>query len=155
MPSSKQIIEGIYNLIRQNNLSKVLPLLDEHVQIHVPESLPFGGIYHGRAGYISLFSAITQTWASLSTESIQYYTRDGAPEEVVVATGELTAQLQRNNAPYAMPFMNHWRLHDGKVTALTVFYWDTAMLLATFHKDLPGTTSANGIYPIGPGTPAE
>jgi ketosteroid isomerase-like protein len=153
MSTSKQIIEGIYHRIQENNLSKVLPLLDEHVQIHVPESLPFGGIYHGRAGYIKLFSAITETWASLRTDSIEYYTRDGAPEEVVVATGELMAQLQRNNAPYAMPFMNHWRLKGGKVVELTVFYWDTAMLLSTFHKDLPGSTSPNGIYPPSPEPP--
>ncbi|GAB3879180.1 hypothetical protein GCM10028824_42210 [Hymenobacter segetis] len=153
MPNSKQIIEGIYRHIQENNLSKVLPLLDEHVQIHVPESLPFGGIYHGRAGYISLFSAITQTWASLQTESIQYYTRNDVPDDVVVATGELRAQLQRNNAPYAMPFMNHWHLKDGKVIELTVFYWDTALLLATFHKNLPGPASSNGIYPTGPESP--
>ncbi len=81
MPPSVQTVQALYLDFAQGNLSKILAVLDEQTTIYAPKSLPYGGVYKGRDGFIALMTAANKTWDSLR---VIPGTAIGNNEEVVI-----------------------------------------------------------------------
>ena len=146
MATSKQIIDVVYSLFTDNNLSRVLPVLDEQVVLYIPEHLPFGGEYHGRSGFLGLMSAVYTLWDSLSVTSPVYFLHESdSSADAIIVTGTFEGMLHNDNEPIALPFIHYWLLKDQKVIGLRAFYWDSAALLDRLQSKKKGTDrSSNG-----------
>ncbi|MGA0557093.1 nuclear transport factor 2 family protein [Larkinella sp. VNQ87] len=133
MSPSTQLVQQIYADIIQGNLSKVLPVLDENIRVEVPDSLPFGGIYHGREGYILMFSKRNWTWEALHIRPERYFTPENGSDkiELILVTGEMEAVSSASETVFTLPFVEQWQISEGKIITLKTFFWDTAQLLDT------------------------
>lgn len=137
MTSSKHLIEGIYDHLAKGNVSKVLPVLDEHIRVYIPESLPFGGTFYGRAGYVSMLSKAMQTWQTMVIRPQCYFMPEDASDETLIVTGEFEAVLPETAAHCSFQIINQWRVRNRHVIELRLFCWDTAQLLHDLNQ--PGT----------------
>ncbi len=125
MPLSVQAVQALYADFAQGNLSKILAVLNEHTSIHVPGSLPYGGVYKGRDGFIALMTAVNATWATLR---LIPGTAVGSDEEVVM-TGVFTGKAAAAAEGVRLPFMHLWKMPAGVITEIWLYSWDTAALL--------------------------
>ncbi len=126
MPLSVQVVQALYADFAQGNLSKILAVLNEHTSIHSPASLPYGGVYKGRDGFIALMTAANATWATLRMIP---GTAIGSDEEVVM-TGVFTGKAAAAAGPVSLPFVHLWKMPAGVITEIWLYSWDTAALLA-------------------------
>ena len=126
MPLSVQTVQALYADFAQGNLSKILAVLNEHTSIHVPGSLPYGGVYKGRDGFIALMTAANATWDTLRMIP---GTAVGSDEEVVM-TGVFTGKAPAAAEGIRLPFLHLWKMPAGVITEIWLYSWDTAALLA-------------------------
>jgi hypothetical protein len=125
MPLSVQTVQALYADFERGNLSKILAVLNEHTAIHVPGSLPHGGVYKGRDGFIALMTAANATWMNVRLIS---GTAIGSDEEVVM-TGVFTGKAPAAAGGIRLPFVHLWKMPAGVITEIRLYYWDTAALL--------------------------
>jgi ketosteroid isomerase-like protein len=125
MPLSVQAVQALYADFAQGNLSKILAVLNEQTSIHSPGSLPYGGVYKGRDGFIALMTAANATWTNLR---VIPGTAMGSGEEVVM-TGVFTGKAPAAAEGIRFPFMHLWKMPAGVITEIWLFSWDTAALL--------------------------
>jgi hypothetical protein len=125
MPLSVQAVQALYADFAQGNLSTILAVLNEHISIHSPGSLPYGGVYKGRDGFIALMTAANATWATLRVIPGKAV---GSDEEVVM-TGVFIARTPGAAEGIRFPFVHLWKMPAGVVTEIWLYSWDTAALL--------------------------
>ena len=125
MPLSVQAVQALYADFAQGNLSKILAVLNEHTSIHVPGSLPYGGVYKGRDGFIALMTAANATWA---TQRVIPGTAMESDEDVVM-TGVFTGKAPAAAEGIRLPFVHLWKMPAGVITEIWLYSWDTAALL--------------------------
>jgi ketosteroid isomerase-like protein len=126
MPLSVQTVQALYADFAQGNLSKILAVLNEHTSIHVPGSLPHGGVYKGRDGFIALMTAANATWATLRLVPATAM----ASDEEVVISGVFTGKAPAAAQGISLPFVHLWKMPAGVISEIWLYSWDTAALLA-------------------------
>lgn len=125
MALTAQTVQTLYADLSQGNLSRILSIIDSNTVIYKPDSLPYGGVYKGRDGLISLMTAVNQTWASMQVIPASVI----ASEKEIVVTGECIGKTRKTAKEVSIPFVHLWKLLPGLVTEIRLFYWDTAHML--------------------------
>ena len=84
------------------DISVMLAELDPEVVVHVPDSLPTGGLWRGYGGFTQLFDAVTEHWSVFEViyNEAKWHQID---ERRVLTEGRLRAQLRRNARRIEMP----------------------------------------------------
>ena len=52
------VVRGFYETLLRGDLDGILDLLDPHVEWRAPESLPWGGVFHGHEGFREFFGKL-------------------------------------------------------------------------------------------------
>lgn len=125
MPSFQLTVHAIYQALAQANLAKVLALLDEGVVVQQAASLPYGGTFHGRQGFIAHRSLLVATWEIYLKVPALFLTG----ENDIVVVGDLQGRGRRAGRSLTIPFTDHWQQQEGRITQIRMFDWDTAQLL--------------------------
>jgi len=134
-----QTIRSIYQSLEEGKVARVIGLLHEQIVVHQASSLPYGGTFYGREGFISSYSMILSTWALYRKVPAQFL----SDEENVVVLGEVTLKAKRGGVELVLPFVDQWTLQQGAVRQLRKFEWDTAHLLTYLNP--PGSITLTGI----------
>lgn len=129
MKNNKQIIEGLYQNMSERNISKVLPVLDEHLKIWVPKSLPFGGEFLGREGFIAMVSKLNHIWENLKISYLHYYLPEEINADQILVQGKMEGKAFQADESYTFHFINQWRLKENRIIEHSVFFEDTSALL--------------------------
>ena len=141
MSNNKQIIEGLYQNMSEHNLSKVLPVLDEHIKVWLPESLPFGGEFLGREGFISMVAKINQVWEKLRIIYLHYYLPEASDGDQILVHGKMEGKAFQADGPYTFHFINQWQLKNNRIIGHRVFFDDTLTLLQYFNQSQHGSNN--------------
>ncbi|SFC02257.1 nuclear transport factor 2 family protein [Spirosoma endophyticum] len=155
MAIPKQIIEVVYGVFADNNLSRILPVLDEKIVLYISEYGPAGSEYHGRSGFLNMMSGLYTICENLSVNSLVYFTADNDhPQDAIVTTGFFEGKLLIDNEVAILPFIHYWQLKDDRVVELRAFNWDSTKLLHRLHRANKDTKlPSNGHHNPGNGTP--
>jgi ketosteroid isomerase-like protein len=131
-------ISDSFPAMRQRNIDTVRTMITKglggdrdtlHEYIHpdyvciVPESLPYGGTYHGVAGYLDIIQKFTTTWEGLTGELLGMVADD---DRIVIV--RLMMRGAAGPRKFEMPYVAVWEFLDGKVWRVTPFSFDTALL---------------------------
>ena len=125
MSLTAQTVQTLYTDISQGNLSRILSVIDQNTVIYKPDSLPYGGVYKGRDGLISLMTAVNQTWASMQVIPTSVINSD---REIVI-TGQCIGKAWTTAKEIRFPFVHLWKLLPDLVTEIWLYYWDTAQII--------------------------
>lgn len=146
MATSRDIIDVVYGVITDSNISRILPMLDEQLVVYISGDMPFGGEYMGRSGFLTLMSKVYKVWENVSIRSLVYYMPDGQPSPYsLVATGSIEGKLIATNELSVVPFIHYWEVNDDRIRVLRAFNWNTSVLFDRLQQEKkPTNTFANG-----------
>lgn len=99
--------------------------LDPDCVLHQPASLPYGGEWHGPAGFEAWIKAFGAQWSSLEVRDPQFFPCG----DVVVSRSHVHAVARATGRPVDWPLLQFFRVRDGKILELRPFHWDTAAML--------------------------
>jgi ketosteroid isomerase-like protein len=117
-----QVLRDGYAAFARQDIPAVLAAFDANIEWNVPDSLPFGGTFHGHDGVMGFFGRLAEVWQDLGVE----------PEEFIDA-GDTVVVLVRDRGTGAggtldTRVVHLWRMRDGKAVSFTEFI-DTAKAL--------------------------
>lgn len=94
---------------------------DPNVNLIEPESLPYGGNYHGIANTKFAVNAAIATWDDFAFE-IEHVAAAG---DLVFGYVHVRGTGKKTGKTFSFPLVETWRFRDGKVVEFRPFYWDT------------------------------
>jgi ketosteroid isomerase-like protein len=115
--SNTSILRSAYESFAAGDVPAVLALFDDAIVWTTPDSVEFGGTYHGPAGAGEFFSHLPEHYAELSVTAEQFVEQG----DTVVAIGELRGRSQ-SGVSFELPFVHVWTVRDGKAVAFTEFF---------------------------------
>ena len=119
------ILEKFLELGHSRDMAALETMITEDLQIQQAPSLPFGGVYVGWAGYLEVTEKLFGKLRKVHLELIE--TWDG-PQCSLIAHFTLNAISKRTLEEISMPLLEKWEFKEGKVSAITPFYYDTHLL---------------------------
>ena len=119
------ILEKFLELGRSRDMAALEAMVTEDLRIEQAESLPFGGVYLGWAGYLDVTEKLFGSMRKVHLELIDVW--DGT-QCSLVARFMLNAISKRTEEEITMPLLEVWEFEGDKVTAITPFYRDTHLL---------------------------
>ena len=119
------ILEKFLELGRSHELTALEAMVTEDLRIEQAQSLPFGGVYLGWAGYLDVTQKLFGKMRKVHLELID--TWDGQ-QRSLVAHFMLNAISKRTQEKISMPLLEIWEFEGNKVSAITPFYRDTHLL---------------------------
>jgi ketosteroid isomerase-like protein len=120
--SAKQVVDEAYAaLFQQNDLDGFLRDFDDESELVEAKSLPYGGVFRGRATIKAAILNVFGYWSQFryDIESIVY------GDEYVIAYGYFRATAARTGRTIDLPLTEVWRIRNGKVRLCSPIYSDT------------------------------
>jgi ketosteroid isomerase-like protein len=118
------VVRRFYETLLRGDLDGILDLLDPQVEWRAPESLPWGGGFHGHEGFREFFGKLFGQPVDSRREIREYLS---AGDRVVVLL-RLFGRRKGHEAEIEVPEVHIWTVRNGKVVGLEA-YFDTAMFL--------------------------
>ncbi|WP_460719421.1 nuclear transport factor 2 family protein [Nocardia heshunensis] len=100
------------------------------VVMHQAESLPYGGLWHGRCGFRGFLEAMAAAWDGLWFDEQQFLT-DG-DRVVVFSRGRLRARASGRMVETSL--LQWISFEDGLITEFRPYYQDTSVVLAALAE---------------------
>lgn len=127
-----ETLRDAYDAFARQDVPTVMAAFHEDIEWETPDSIPFGGSYHGHEGVGSFFGQLGEYWEELRVE----------PEEFIDA-GETIVVLIRLSGKGAggsidSRSLHLWRMRDGKAAGFRE-YPDTARVLQALGQQVPAT----------------
>jgi uncharacterized protein len=118
------VLRGFYDAVAAGDVDAVLDLLDPEVEWRAPESLPWGGTFHGHDGVREFFARVIDQPADFGRE-VQEYLESG--DRVVVL---LRTFGRRNDGDGGFDVLEFhaWTVRNGKLVDFDGTF-DTATVL--------------------------
>ena len=124
---------------QQQDLKTVSTLIDPQFVIHYDSSLPFGGTYHGLAGFLDVVAQLSSTLLDLSTTELNYM-EDANGEQYALIIALTTKVGGRRVTTHVSEL---WTVRAGKAIEARIWYWGAAGM---FDQQ-----ADHSVSPIGPG----
>jgi hypothetical protein len=115
-------LRNAYEAFAEQDIPTVMAAFHEDIEWVAPETLPFGGTYHGVEGVGNFFSQLPEHWEGLSVSPEEFI--DGGDTIVVVVRTRGTGAAGSIDDQG----VHLWRMRDGKAASFKEFS-DTAAAL--------------------------
>ena len=125
-----EVVRGLFRGVEERDLEAYLAAWDREVVVREPDSLPYGGEYHGPEGVRRHAAGWMQTWSALQPGDERKLGAAfvDAGDDVIVRW-RLRARAPDGDGTLDMPMVSLYRLRGGKVVEAQMFYSDTAEVL--------------------------
>jgi hypothetical protein len=125
-----QVVRIALEALQRGDIATFLQALDQEVEIHEPDSLPYGGTYKGHEGIQRLIGALAETWMNLEALPEEIL---GAGDTVLVML-RLKAQGRKSGKEIDMPVAEFWDMRNRKAIRIRLFYQDTVSILQILQE---------------------
>lgn len=99
--------------------------------LHEPESMPYGGAWHGPDGFRRFLEVMNATWSEMGPTDTPELVEHG---DTVVVLATLRARPRATGKTVHPPVSQIVRVRDGRLSEARMFYWDTAALNSVFNS---------------------
>jgi ketosteroid isomerase-like protein len=113
---NKNLVLGALGAVTQGDTDSFLEAMHPELVVHEPGYLPFGGEHRGAEGFLGLFAEITKL---VDVPTLELLSATADEERVVLL---MTVELL--NSGERRYLTEHWRIEDGKVREVRVFWSD-------------------------------
>lgn len=118
------IVRAAYVAAEHRDVVKALASATETTRLHLPPSMPFGGVYCGIEAILGATQLIFGAWDDFKPEILGYAV-DG--DHVVVRI--LARGVRRSTGePFEMPLIEIWKLINGVTTDIWMYYFDAGQM---------------------------
>ena len=131
MTNEIDVVKTFYDSLKKGDVPTAFSILDPDVEWSVPESLPYGGVYHGPDAVRQYRGQIEAHLAEGFRLTPEEFLSEG---ERVVVLGRLRGQAKETGIAIDVPFAHVWTVRNGKVVARR-YVMDTATLVRAFNGE--------------------
>ena len=133
MTQSKNVdaIRAFDRLMRESRHEEAAAYLDPEFVIVEPMSLPYGGTFRGRAGFLEMRRIFDETWSEFDRGD-WWYTEGG---DVVARSTVATIRSRATGRSMEFPLAETFEMRAGKMLNVTPFYFDTHALIALTKEE--------------------
>ena len=114
------VVRGFLDLVLEGKLDEACGLLSDDYVIREPRALPYGGDYHGPAGFRDLVMRLIAVVEPAQIGEAEL--RDAGEYVVVHAPSRFTSQASRESVE--MDVVELYYVRDGKIVETDVYYKD-------------------------------
>ncbi len=107
------------------DLDALLALIDPEGAIHVPPSLPYGGVYRGHEGFRQAIAAYGRAWTDVESTDFEFF----ASGDTVVVLSRMRARAVTSDRMINMRVAELFRMKNGKVVEVWPFNYDTTAMI--------------------------
>jgi uncharacterized protein len=125
-----QTLRSAYEAFARQDIPSVMAAFHEDIDWHGPDSVPWGGDYHGHDGVGRFFGQLGQYWNELSVEPEEFI---DAGETIIVLIRVIGTGDGGSNESQSLHL---WRMRDGKAASFAE-YPDTARALQATGQPVP------------------
>lgn len=119
------IVKRFYQYLADNDRDGAYAnTMSEDCVLHEAPSLPYGGVYPGRALMKETLAGVIARFDEFECEIYNYL---AGGDEVVVHL-RIKGVGRETRKPFDVPIMELWRIRDGKVIEMRPFLYDTAAI---------------------------
>jgi hypothetical protein len=129
MTTDTERLQTFVGLMSAGRYDEAREMVSEKLTIHEPAAIPYGGEFHGLAGFDEFRRIFGATWRSWSDGPIWYAEHAGT----VVKLNVITAESRATRRSYVTPLAEFFTFEDGSLVDIKVFY-----------QDIPGFLDAIG-----------
>jgi ketosteroid isomerase-like protein len=122
--ANRALVRHAYGLFAEGRIDDFIAMLDDEFAIHEVDSLPYGGIHRGRAGFAALMAELAAKWWSSIRFDVETIAAEG---DRVIAYGMMTLTGLTTGRTVSMPAAELWSLRAGRVRELRILYGDVAL----------------------------
>ncbi len=94
--------------------------LDPDVALHQSPDLPWGGEFHGHAGYEEWARQMSRAFDRLEVKDTRFFTED----DTVVITCRLVTRARASGEVLDLPMAQVVRIRNGRIVEFRPFYWN-------------------------------
>jgi ketosteroid isomerase-like protein len=127
------VVRGFYDAVAAEDLDAVLDLLDPQVEWRAPESLPWGGTFHGHEGVRDFFAKVVDQPAEFGRE-VQGYLPAGDRVAVLL---RLFGRRKVGDGEFNVLEIHVWTIRDGRLVDFDGTF-DTATVLRALELEPRG-----------------
>ena len=124
--------ETIYLSPGGGDFSVIAETLDPECVLYQPDSLPYGGEWHGRQGFAAWMRAFGKQWSALKVRNPQFYP---SGDDVIFSRSHVHAVSRLTGKTIDWPLLQFFKVRNGKILELRPFHWDTATMIAAMSSD--------------------
>ena len=117
--------ESAYCEAGGGDFSAIAATLTPDVVLRIPESLSYGGEYHGPEQFEAWSTAFADVWAELAVTDARYYPSG----DRIFVEANCSAVIRRNGKAINFPLYQYIIVKDGRIKELRPLYWDTKAVL--------------------------
>jgi ketosteroid isomerase-like protein len=122
-------LRSLYQAILAGDMARLLTLFDhERLELHEPESLPYGGIYRGVNGFTQAMSRLGKCWSKVGFKDFAFAAAAEDGGETMIASFSMTATARSTGKTATFPVLEVVHFANAKIVMIKPFYWDTHAL---------------------------
>jgi ketosteroid isomerase-like protein len=104
----------------------VAATLHPDVTLYETPDLPWGGTYHGHAGWQDFFSKMIEAFTELVIVDIRFFEKD----DTVVIYCSMTTRSRANGTEMTHPMVQVMTMKDDRIFEARAFYWNVPDYIA-------------------------
>jgi ketosteroid isomerase-like protein len=120
-----QVVNALFRALARGDLAGAQEFMHEGLVVHEPPGLPYTGDWSGRDGFATLLRRLNSLF---SVDLRAFHLVEAADRVVLCADAVFTCRATGRALP--MPIVEVYRLEDGKIIDIDVFYKDPAAVAA-------------------------
>ena len=131
MTTDTERLQAFVSLMNSGRYDEARSMVSSEIVISEPASIPYGGEFHGLAGFDQFRRTFAATWKSWSDGPIWYAEHGGT----VVKLNVITAVSRATGRSYTTPLAEFFTFSGGKLVKIQIFYQDISGFLAAVSAD--------------------
>ncbi len=124
------VVRGFNDALAQGDMGGMLDFLDPQLEWRAPESVPWGGTFHGREGFREFVGKLLDQPVEFRREMLEYL---DAGNRIVVLLRQM-GRRKGSDTEYDVPEVHIWTIRDGKIVDFEGSF-DTATVLRTLQLE--------------------
>jgi ketosteroid isomerase-like protein len=124
------VVRGFNDALAQGDMGGMLDFLDPQLEWRAPESVPWGGTFHGREGFREFVGKLLDQPVEFRREMLEYL---DAGDRIVVLLRQM-GRRKGSDTEYDVPEVHIWTIRDGKIVDFEGSF-DTATVLRTLQLE--------------------
>lgn len=123
------------------DIDDVLMILSRQIVVREAANTPYPGDFAGHDGFLTLAEAFNSTWEMVAPIEL-----DIAPlgEDRVLVSVRLDVVGRRTGRPITLRIAENYRIVDGRIASIDVFYWDNVELMRAAGPEVVAVGAAGG-----------
>lgn len=119
----QQILARLATVDATITIEQAAEFVAEGCVIREAESLPYGGTHYGPEGFVHLVKTVFGLWRDCTLDIKNVWT-DGIDR--MIHYSQMSGHTDKGS--FSMPMVEYYKVEDGKMTEITILYFDTKLL---------------------------